>query len=185
MTSGRHNTKRNRDLLKADAKKSAHVTEKRPERSWTSVRDVLVDALCRMRDVAHRRSDRRSVQQIDAIKESLRKLDDRIAHHQLPLVALRTTLGDARLDALMIHAQLKIALMYDHQELLAPNEMVRAQLQEYRRSVHDSLDSGLATSTTSREHAMEAVVRDLEILAGAEHSLREEGSEVWNATMTM
>jgi hypothetical protein len=168
---------------KPTAEKSVNLEKRQTELSWMSVRDTLVEALHQLREVAQRRSDKRSIKDIDAVEESLRKLDERVAHHQLPLAAIRITLNDARLDALIVHSQLKMALMYDHQELLAPNEKLRAQFQEYRATVHDNNDAWLGTSTLTRAQAMEAVVRDIDILARAEGLIRGEASRVWNANV--
>jgi hypothetical protein len=177
-----HKNKRNpHQPEKAPAEKSAELNGKQSEHSWMSIRDTLVEALRQLRDVARRRSDNRSMKDIDAVEESLRKLDERVAHHQLPLAAIRITLSDARLDALIVYSQLKMALMYDHQELLAPNEKLRAQVQEYRRTIHDDNDLWLATSTLTREQAMGIVLQDLNILERAERLIREEGSQLWNA----
>jgi hypothetical protein len=181
MASAHKNMKQSHQPEKPTGDKSVNFEKRQTELSWMSVRDTLVEALRQLRDVARRRSDNRSMKDIDAVEESLRKLDERVAHHQLPLAAIRITLGDARLDALVVYSQLKMALMYDHQELLAPNETLRAQVQEYRRTIHDDNDLWLATSTLTREQAMGIVLQDLNILERAERLIREEGSQLWNA----
>ncbi len=100
---------------------------------------------------------------------SLNHLGERVALHQLPPEFVRSVINDARLDALMILADLKVSLTFRKQELQAPTPKLRAEGRERRLGISEGDD---LTPELTPEQWLVRVVSDLQTLDTVESFLK-------------
>lgn len=90
-----------------------------------AIRDTLLNGLEVLHQIAKQRHDSRAIKGIQPIVETLKDLQRRIVENQLPAGVIRLILNDARLDSIIVYSDIRVSLIYDHQELIAPNEVLR------------------------------------------------------------
>ena len=175
--SRRTDIKRTLPSTKPQAPREASQLESGARVSVKEYGESLLAAVGILLDIARRRDNRLTLRHLESIAETIGGLPERIVRSQLPESVTSMIVTDARLDALIAQSQLKVALMYDHQELLAPNEQLRKQFQDHRRQIHDEDDEWLATCSLNRDEALVVVRNDLEALQQVRHLLRDQAPE--------
>jgi predicted DNA-binding protein (UPF0278 family) len=154
---------------------SAAVTEPTFEETVFKVRDALLQGLRLLDEVARRRDDSRAMKSIQPIVETLQDLPQRIVQSQLPAPVVRLILNDARLDSIIVYSDVRVSLMYDHQELIAPNEKLRNQVREFREQAEYAGSGWIDTSGLDVQQALVTVQNDLKLVEEANHLIRFEG----------
>lgn len=119
--------------------------------------------------IAERQHSSSTLKRLSSLNDIVFELLRRSEQNQIPDAAVRITLNDARLDTLLSLADLKIELLYQHQEALAPTEQlrnqVRAQYDEMAFNEDDIADNELRDITE--------IESDLAILRNIEQKLRQ------------
>ena len=149
------------------------------EQAAIIARDALLQGLQMLREVAKRRNDQRVMRHIQTIVETLDGLEERIVRNQLPKAVIRMILSDARLDSIIAHSDIKVSIMYDHQELIAPNETLRIQVRESRRLTKDSEGCWIDASQLSVQQGLAIIQEDLQTLRQAHQLMTLESVASW------
>ena len=148
------------------------VVESSFEQAAIQVRDTLLKGLHTMNEIAKRYEYSRATKCIQPIVETLEELQGRIVQSQLPAPVVRLILNDARLDAIIVYSDLRVSLMYDHQELIAPSEKLRNQFHEFRAQAEYASTGWIETSGLDLQRALAKVDEDLKYLEEANRLIR-------------
>ncbi len=153
------------------------------EQRWEITRDTLLGGLRLLIGVAERRSDGTSVKSLRTIMENLTILEERIERNQLPEQYIRMILNDARLDSLIVHSQMTVAILYRHQELIAPTEKLRKEIQAQHQERDNEWSKLSLTEESEPGRALALIDEDLRTLHQAEQLIREGGTPVREASL--
>jgi len=148
------------------------VVESSFEEAAMQVRDTLLKGLHAMNEIAKRYEYSRATKCIQPIVETLEELQGRMVQSQLPAPVVRLILNDARLDAIIVYTDLRVSLMYDHQELIAPSEKLRNQFREFRGQAEYASTGWIETSGLDLQRALAKVDEDLKFLEEANRLIR-------------
>jgi len=140
-----------------------------------AIRDTLLSGLQLLHEVAKRYNDETSIKGISPIREVLDKLDERGQRGRLPEHYIRMILNDARLDAFIVYSNMKVAALYYHQELIAPTEKLKKEIQEQRQLIREQWDDVSLTNPGNPDQALALIREDLNTLVRAEKLIREGG----------
>lgn len=147
------------------------------DHEFEAMRKIVLENLRLLIEIAGRGESRLVQKNLAAIYNTVDGLPERAHHNELPEQAIRIILNDARLDSLILLADMKVRILYAHQEALAPTEKLRA---EVRSSMENPLN--WATGDTIHGHRtsqenIEEIEHDLRLIQGVErafHSANEE-----------
>ena len=104
-------------------------------------------------------------------------LAERVSQSQLPKQAIRIILNDARLDMLILLADLKVDILYAHQEMLAPTEKLRTEVRSNIQNVlHTATDEESLNHSILKEN-IDQIERDLQVIQSVEWALRLKAEE--------
>jgi hypothetical protein len=179
-------SKKNRDKkieAEHNAQSAGALQQTLREQRWEITRDNLLDGLRLLIGVAERRSDEKSVKSLQTIMEGLTLLEERIVRNQLPEQYVRIVLNDARLDSLIVYSQMKVAILYRHQELIAPTEKLRKEVQAQHQELDNDWSEILPTEESEPGRALALLDEDLRTLHQAEQLIREGGVPVREASL--
>ena len=101
------------------------------------VKKTIMQGIEALLPIAEHQKDKHARNSLLAQAASLNNLGERIELHQLPDGFVQSVINDVRLNTLIIHANLKVSLTFQKQELAAPNEKLRAEAHERRAAVDD------------------------------------------------
>jgi hypothetical protein len=137
---------------------------------FETVRKVVLDNLRLLIEIANRRESRLVQRNLGAVYEIIDGLPERVNQSQLPEQAIRIILNDARLDGLILLADMKVSILYAHQEALAPTEKLRAE-------VRANMENALRPLTDELDHApskenIGQIERDLHVIHRVEQAFR-------------
>jgi len=107
---------------------------------------------------------------LGAVYDTIDGLPERANQNRLPEQAIRIILNDARLDAMILLADMKVSILYAHQEALAPTEKLRA---EVRANMENALRplTGELDQLPSKEDIGQ-IERDLQVIHRVEQAFR-------------
>jgi hypothetical protein len=132
-------------------------------------RDVLLETLRTLMPIAERQRNNAMMKRLGMLQEIVFDLQRRSGQNQFPDAAVRITLNDARLDTLLLLADLKIELLYQHQEALAPTEQLRNQVRaHYEEMAFDGTEM-----TNDERRSTAEIEADLNVLREIENTLRQ------------
>ena len=162
--------------MKVVTKQRKTVAQQPPQLSFEEavmgVRETLLNGLEMLRQVAKGRDDSRAMKGIEPIAEALKLLPERVMENHLPAPVVRLILNDARLDSIIVYSGLRVSLIYDHQELIAPNEKLRDQVREGRGQGEHPNSGWIEASGLSNQQALMRVQHDLKLLEDANRLIR-------------
>ncbi len=133
-----------------------------------AARDRIFEGLNGLKAIMDRRGTSLMQRKFTETQVLLAGLDERTRRNDLPDSYVRMQLNDARLDALTLLSGLKVALLYEHQRLLAPTEKLRSEIEA---SIERFLGEEPAPLTRDVLNAQEELTRlqqDFERLAQCE-----------------
>jgi hypothetical protein len=86
----------------------------------------MLEGLHMVEGIVKRRGTAGMVKQFLNVRETLIGMEERAKRNHLPDPYLRILLSDARPDSLILFSQVKVAMLHEHQRLLAPTEKLRS-----------------------------------------------------------
>jgi len=95
-----------------------------------AVRDRMLKGLDELKPILELRGSSLMQKKFAETQDLLTGLDERTRRNDLPDSYIRMQLNDARLDALTLFSGLKVAMLYEHQRLLAPNDNLRSEIED-------------------------------------------------------
>jgi hypothetical protein len=95
-----------------------------------AARDRILEGLNGLKSIVDRRGTSLMQRKYTETQDLLAGLDERTRRNDLPDPYVRMQINDARLDALTLLSGLKVAMLYEHQRLLAPTDKLRSEIEE-------------------------------------------------------
>ena len=140
------------------------------DQEFEIVRKTLLDNLGLLNEIAGRWENRPMQKNLGAVYDTIDGLPERANQNRLPEQAIRIILNDARLDAMILLADMKVSILYAHQEALAPTEKLRA---EVRANMENALRplTGELDQLPSKEDIGQ-IERDLQVIHRVEQAFR-------------
>ncbi|MGA9407867.1 MAG: hypothetical protein WBW71_12115 [Bacteroidota bacterium] len=147
------------------------------DKEFETVQNILLDNLSMLIEIAGRRESRLMQKNLGAAYDIVDGLAERVSQSQLPKQAIRIILNDARLDMLILLADLKVDILYAHQEMLAPTEKLRTEVRSNIQNVlHTATDEESLNHSILKEN-IDQIERDLQVIQSVERALRLKAEE--------
>jgi hypothetical protein len=151
---------------------------------YDELRVRMLEGIEMVEDIVKRRCNAGMRKHFLNARETLMGLEERIKRGDLPGAFLRILMNDARLDALIFFSRVKVAMLYEHQRLLAPTEKLRSEVEASIERWFDGepaspLDDGLDVS-----EELARLSRDLDLFVQAEKFIRDQEREPWSTGTT-
>jgi hypothetical protein len=144
----------------------------------------MLEGIQMVEDIIERRCNPVMLKNLVNVREALMGLEHRAKRNELPDAYLRILLNDARLDALIFLSRLKVAMLYEHQRLLAPTEKLRSEIEtSIERFLNDESGS-MVHAGLDIQQELTILKHDFETLARAEKLIRDQESEPWWTSST-
>ena len=140
------------------------------DQEFEIVRKTLLENLRVLNEIVGRWENRPVQKNLGAIYDGINGLPERANQNRLPDQAIRIILNDMRLDAMILLADMKVSILYAHQEALAPTEKLRA---EVRANMENALRplTGELDQLPSKEDIGQ-IERDLQVIHRVEQAFR-------------
>ncbi len=152
------------------------------EREFEAARERLLDSVRLLIEIAARREGRLVQKKLIDIYAAVDTLPVRVDQNRLPVQTIRIILNDARLESLILLADMKVNILYDHQESLAPTEKlwteVRSNIQNISPLETDEVDPDRISSRDD----IGQINRDLQRIRSVENAFRLMGRPAWPYT---
>ena len=133
-----------------------------------AARDRLLEGLEVLKSIVDRRGTSLMQRRFAETQDLLAGLDERTRRNDLPDPYVRMQLNDARLDALTLLSGLKVAMLYEHQRLLAPTDKLRSEIEESLEHFLGDEPAPLARDGLSVQEELTTLRNDFERLAHSE-----------------
>jgi hypothetical protein len=133
-----------------------------------AVRDRLFEGLNELKPILERRGTSLMRRKVVETEDFLTGLDERVRRNDLPDPYVRMQLNDARLDALTLLSVLKVAMLYEHQRLLAPTDKLRSEIEESLEHFLGDEPAPLARDGLNVQEELTTLRNDFERLAHSE-----------------
>ena len=130
-----------------------------------AARDRMLEGLDELKTILDRRGTSLMRRKLAETKDLLTGLDERTIRNDLPDPYIRMQLNDARLDGLTLFSGLKVAMLYEHQRLLAPTEKLRAEIEASIELFLGDEPSPLSPEELNVQEALATLQHDFERLA--------------------
>ena len=125
-------------------------------------------------EIVKRRGSPGMLRHFQNVRESLIGMEERATRNDLPDAYLRILLNDARLDSLILLSQVRVAMLYEHQRLLAPTEKLRSEIEASIERLLDGQAEPPAYDGLDIQQELGMLGRDFEDLARAEKLIRDQ-----------
>lgn len=138
-----------------------------------------------LRQVVARRGTVTIRNQEATVRRMLAELEQRTSRGELPDAILRIAVGEIRLEIIIMIGNLKVAMLYEHQWLMAPTEKLRSEIQS---SAEETVGNGLFSSHKrgALTDEFRSLADDLETVSRIEQKFRNGnyiGAPVLNQTL--
>ncbi|HTR80291.1 MAG TPA: hypothetical protein VMM58_01595 [Bacteroidota bacterium] len=144
---------------------------------FETTRKSILDNLRTLIGVAENRGSHSMMKNLGAVYDIIDRLPERAEQSQLPEQAIRIILNDVRLEALILLADIKVDILYAHQEALAPNEKLRAAVRSnIEHAFHAAADEADNSSVLSKDR-LDRIERDLQVIHAVERAFHRKVEE--------
>jgi len=133
-----------------------------------AARDRILAGLEELKPIVDRRGTSLMQRRFAETQDLLAGLDERTRRNDLPDPYVRMQLNDARLDALTLLSGLKVAMLYEHQRLLAPTDKLRSEIEESLEHFLGDEPAPLARDGLNVQEELTRLRNDFERLAHSE-----------------
>lgn len=155
-----------------------------PEVKWDfqQIRGQMLEGVESVEPILLRRGTPVMVKHRSSVKQSLLELVERVHRNDLPDAYLRIILNDLRLDALIVLGQLKVALLYEHQRLMAPTETIRMEIKSSTERFLGELPPTSVDKDQDKERSLRLLEEDLVALMNLEQNIRSQEIGSWKTS---
>ena len=133
-----------------------------------AARDRMLEGLDELKTILDRRGTSLMQRKLTETQDLLAGLDERTRRNDLPDPYVRMQLNDARLDALTLLSGLKVAMLYEHQRLLAPTDKLRSEIEDSLEHFLGDEPTPLARDGLNVQEELARLRNDFERLADSE-----------------
>jgi hypothetical protein len=133
-----------------------------------AARDRMLQGLDELKSIVNRRGTSLMQRKFAETQDLLAGLEERTRRNGLPDSYIRMQLNDARLDALTLLSGLKVAMLYEHQRLLAPSDKLRSEIEASIERFLGDEPAPFARDGLSLQEELAALQHDFERLGHSE-----------------
>jgi len=137
-----------------------------------AARDRMLEGLEELKSIVDRRGTSLMRRKFTEVQEFLTALDERTRRNDLPDSYISMQLNDVRLDARTLLSGLKVAMLYEHQRLLAPTDKLRSEIEASIERFLDDEPAPLGQNGFNVQEELMILQHDFERLAHCEKLIR-------------
>jgi hypothetical protein len=140
------------------------------EREFEAAREILIDGLRLLIEIAARREGRLAQKKLVDIYTDVDTLSVRANQNRLPVQTIGIILNDARLESLILLADMKVDILYDHQEAMAPTQKLRTEVRSHTQDILSAETDEVDPDHLSSRNDIGQIQLDLQIIHAIEES---------------